>query len=77
MFLDALLARQKAAFLFTGIGQLNLAAAVERADAYTFYTINFPMADWLLKQEKLRNPRFHDLLMVTRSAPTRVGTPHN
>lgn len=64
MFLDALQARQKESYVFRGIGQLILQAAVEWGPAYTAYTVNFPMADWLFKEEKARNPRFNDLLMV-------------
>ncbi|BGP36192.1 Rho guanine nucleotide exchange factor [Rhodotorula kratochvilovae] len=61
-FLAALRARQSEAYLFHGVGQLVLAAAVEWSAAYVEFTSRFPMADFLLKEERDRNPRFAELL---------------
>lgn len=71
LFLEALQVRQKESFVFRGIGRLIFSAAVEWGPAYTAYTIGFPMADWLFKEEKTRNPRFNDLLMVRFCNPSR------
>ncbi|GAA5824608.1 hypothetical protein JCM3770_006692, partial [Rhodotorula araucariae] len=61
-FLAALRARQADAYVFRGVGQLVLAAAVEWSAAYVEFTVGFPMADFLLKEERDRNPRFAELL---------------
>jgi hypothetical protein len=63
-FLDALLQKQKESYVVKGIGKIILAAAVEWGPAYTKYTVGFPMADWLFKEERAHNPRFNELLMV-------------
>lgn len=50
------------------MGQLVLAAAVEWERDYVDFTVGFPMADFLLKEEKERNPRFAELLAVRSEA---------
>jgi hypothetical protein len=66
--LDALLDRQRQQpHIVKGVGDVVLAAALDWGPAYTAYTVNFPMADSLFKEEKARNPRFNEFLAVRPS----------
>ncbi|GAA5849156.1 hypothetical protein JCM9279_005806 [Rhodotorula babjevae] len=60
--LAALRHRQAEHYLFRGVGALVLDAALEWERDYVAFTIEFPMADFLLKEERDRNPRFAELL---------------
>ena len=66
-FVDALLAKQREAYVVHGFGKLMLSSVVEWADAYTTFTVNFPMADWILKNERANNPRLNELITVRRT----------
>ncbi|GAA6062754.1 hypothetical protein JCM10212_005550 [Sporobolomyces blumeae] len=69
-FLAALRAKQAESIVVRGgIGKLVLSSAVEWGQAYIKYTVGFPMADWLFKEEKAINPRFNDLLMDFHKRP--------
>lgn len=63
-FLAQLRKKQQEGHVVHGIGQIVLAAAVEWGPAYLYFTTNFPMADFLFKEESSRNPRLEELLMV-------------
>ncbi|GAA5935183.1 hypothetical protein JCM3775_007227 [Rhodotorula graminis] len=60
--LAALRQRQAEHYLFRGVGALVLDAALEWERDYVAFTVAFPMADFLLKEERDRNPRFAELL---------------
>lgn len=64
-FLAALRSKQSESLVIRGgIGKIVLVNAVEWGKSYIQYTTQFPMADWLFKEEKENNPRFNELLMV-------------
>ncbi|GAA5891760.1 hypothetical protein JCM8208_002876 [Rhodotorula glutinis] len=60
--LAALRQRQAEHYLFRGVGALVLDAALEWERDYVAFTVAFPMADFLLKEERDWNPRFAELL---------------
>ncbi|BGP04378.1 Rho guanine nucleotide exchange factor [Rhodotorula toruloides] len=68
-FLLQLRKKQQEGHVVRGIGQIVLAAAVEWGPAYLHFTTNFPMADFLFKEEKAANPRFEELLMDFHKRP--------
>lgn len=69
-FLSALRTKQSESLIIRGgIGKIVLTCAVEWGQSYLEYTKNFPMADWLFKQEKESNPRFQELLMDFHKLP--------
>ncbi|BGO99068.1 Rho guanyl-nucleotide exchange factor [Rhodotorula toruloides] len=68
-FLLKLRKKQQEGHVVRGIGQIVLAAAVEWGPAYLHFTTNFPMADFLFKEEKAANPRFEELLMDFHKRP--------
>lgn len=63
-FVDGLLAKQREAYVIHNFGKLMLSAVVEWAAAYTEFTVNFPMADWILKNECASNSRLNGLILV-------------
>ena len=66
--LAALLARQRETpYVVKNIGDVVLSAALDWGPAYTSFTIQFPLADSVYKEEKARNPRFKDFLMVRQA----------
>jgi len=68
LLLAALRQRQAEHYLFRGVGALVLDAALEWERDYVAFTVAFPMADFLLKEERDRNPRFAELLAVRLSS---------
>lgn len=65
MLLAALLARQRETpYVVKNIGDVVLSAALDWGPAYTAFTIRFPLADSIYKEEKARNPRFKEFFMV-------------
>ncbi|BGP21292.1 Rho guanine nucleotide exchange factor [Rhodotorula toruloides] len=68
-FLLQLRKKQQEGHVVRSIGQVVLAAAVEWGPAYLHFTTNFPMADFLFKEEKAGNPRLEELLMEFHKRP--------
>ncbi|GAA6008068.1 hypothetical protein JCM10207_007016 [Rhodosporidiobolus poonsookiae] len=69
-FLAALRSRQQAAPVVSGVGKIVFTAAVEWSQAYIDYTVQFPMADFVFKDELANNSRLQDLLMDFRKHPS-------